>query len=43
MSVIKDICKFKWIINSKLMKYITFPTENLNEIIDLNNKIFIQE
>lgn len=24
------------------MKYITFPTANLNEIIDLNNPIFIQ-
>lgn len=25
-----------------IMKYITFPTANLNEIIDLNNPIFIQ-
>lgn len=26
-----------------IMKYITFPTANLNEIIDLTNPIFIQE
>ena len=26
-----------------IMKYITFPTANLNEIIDLNNPIFIKD
>lgn len=30
-------------IKVKIMKYITFPTANLNEIIDLTNPIFIQE
>ena len=27
---------------SAIMKYITLPTANLNEIIDLTNPIFIQ-